>query len=365
MAQGRGGAQVGIKDDTQYKFFGGNSKEYEKSTRVKTRAVATALKDYISGADNVIFAGHKNADYDCFGAAMGLQRAVRELGKTPYIIYNPNSPAIEKLYKDISLIPEYKGMFIDVQTALDKMTKSSLVIILDTHRPTMLESDEIVNSASKVVLIDHHRRSTEFINNCSLIYHEPYASSTCEMVTEILQYMSIGSAITVEEAECLYTGILLDTKNFLVKTGVRTFEAASYLRRLGLNTFDVKKLFNVGKEEYDQRAEIVRTAIEVVPNFAVAYTYDTFPNIRVIASQAADEMLNINSVKASFVVYTDEGRTCVSARAFGDVNVHLIMEALGGGGHAAVAGVQRDDVMVDEMIKLLKGAIEEYLEANK
>lgn len=365
MAQGRGGDQVGLKDDTQYKFFGGKSKEYEKSTRVKTRAVATALKDYILGADNVIFAGHKNADYDCFGAAMGLQRAVRELGKTPYIIHNPNSPAIEKLYSELTEVPEYKGMFVDVQAALEKMTELTLVIVLDTHRPIMLETEEIVNRASKVVLIDHHRRSTEFINNCSLIYHEPYASSTCEMVTEILQYMSIGSAVTAGEAECLYTGILLDTKNFLVKTGVRTFEAASYLRRLGLNTFDVKKLFNVDKDEYDRRAEIIRTAIEVVPNFAVAYTYDEFPNIRVIAAQAADEMLNINSVKASFVVYSDEGRTCVSARALNDVNVHLIMEALGGGGHATVAGVQRDDVMLDEMIELLRGAITDYLEANK
>ena len=364
MAQGRGGDQVGLKDNNQYKFYGGKNREYEKSTRVKTRAVASALTDYIKNSDKVIFVGHKNADYDCFGAAMGLQRAVREFGKTPYILYDRQYLAVKKLYDELIKNPEYENMFITSDEAPEFLTKDTLVVVLDTHRPSMLQSQRLVEAASKVVLIDHHRRSTEFINNCSLIYHEPYASSTCEMVTEILQYMSIGSAVTATEAECLYTGILLDTKNFIVKTGVRTFEAASYLRRLGLNTVNVKKLFNVDKDEYDRRAEIVHTAVEVAPNYSIAYTEHSWPNIRVIASQAADEMLNINSVCASFVVYVDEGKTCVSARSVNDVNVHVIMEALGGGGHATVAGVQRSDVTVQQMIELLKEEINNYIKTK-
>ncbi len=361
MAQGRGGDQVGIKDDTQYHFYGAKTREYEKSTRVKTRAVAAALADYIKNSDKVIFVGHKNADYDCFGAAMGLQRAVRVFGKKPYIVYDAKYIAVKKLYEEVIKHSEYEDMFILPEDAQEIMTKNTLVVVLDTHRPNMLQSAETVKKAQKVVLIDHHRRSTDFISNCSLIYHEPYASSTCEMVTEILQYMSIGSAVSALEAECLYTGILLDTKNFIVKTGVRTFEAASYLRRLGLNTIDVKKLFNVDKADYDRRAEIVKTAVEVAPNYSVAYTRHSIPNIRVIASQAADEMLNINSVHASFVIFPDEGKTCVSARSVGNENVHLIMEALGGGGHATVAGVQRADVTIDEMKDMLKEAILNYI----
>ena len=366
MAQGRGGDQVGIKDDTQYSFYGGKTREYEKSTRVKTRAVAMALRDYFTGADSVIFVGHKNADYDCFGAAMGLQRAARTLGSKPYIIYDDSTAsAVAKLHGELAEMDEYRGMFISEDAALDLMTDLTLVVVLDTHRPTMLQSERVVERAAKVVLIDHHRRATEFINNCSLIYHEPYASSTCEMATEILQYMSLGSAVTAKEAECLYTGIVLDTKNFLIKTGVRTFEAASYLRRLGLNTFDVKKLFNVDKDEYDKRAEIVRTAFEIAPNIAIAHTSQNWQNIRVIASQAADDMLNINNIRASFVVYPDNGRTCVSARSLNGINVHVIMESLGGGGHSTVAGAQRSDVTIYQMIELIKKAVKDYLDREK
>lgn len=365
MAQGRGGDQVGINEDNKYSFFGSRNIEYEKNSRVKTRAVAEALKKYIINSDYVFLMGHKNPDYDCFGAAIGLQSAVRALGKVPYIVIGEHTESIRKLYKEISEMPEYRGMFIDEEEALQKRTDSSLVIVLDTHRPSMVQSIKLADRSKKVVLIDHHRRSTEFIANCSLIYQEPYASSTCEMVTEMIEYMSTASSITAKEVECLYTGILLDTKNFLVKTGVRTFEAASYLRRMGLNTFEVKKLFNVDKDEYDRRAEIVRTAVEAAPNFAVAYTENDWPNIRVIASQAADDLLNLNSIKASFVVFPDEGRTCISARALSDINVHTIMESLGGGGHATVAAAQLKDVSVSGAIDMLKKAIAEYLKTEK
>lgn len=366
LALGRGGDQVSVKDDTQYKFFGGKTREYEKGTRVKTRATALALKDFIRSSDKVIFMGHSGADYDCFGAAMGLQRAVRSLNKTPYIIYDNNSPAVNTLYDDLRGEPEYAKMFIDPNNALEILTDDTLVVILDTHRPSMLPCPQLAERAAKVMLIDHHRRSTEFLTHCSLVYHEPYASSVCEMATELLQYMDLGSALTTTEAELLYTGILMDTKNFILKTGVRTFDAASYLRRLGLNTVDVKKLFNINKEDYDRKVEIVMTAEEFVPDIAVAKSYKKFPNIKVIASQAADEMLNINNIRASIVVYpSDNGSVGISARSIGDVNVQVIMEMLGGGGHMTVAGAQIKDISIDGAVEEVKKAVKRYISENK
>ena len=365
MALGRGGDQVCIKDDTQYKFYGSKARDYEKSTRVKTRAFAAALKDFIKNSDKVFFMGHSGADYDCFGAAIGLQRAVRTLNVKPYVVYDNNSPAISTLYNELKAMPEYKGMFISGEEALEYLTTDSLVVILDTHRPTMLPCPLLTERAAKVVLIDHHRRSTDFINPCSLIYHEPYASSTCEMATELLEYMNVGSSLTTLEAECLYTGILMDTKNFIVKTGVRTFEAASYLRRLGLNTADTKKLFNVSKEDYDHRADIVKTAQVIAPQIAVARSYEKVPNIRVIASQAADEMLNIADIHASIVVYPLENFVGISARSLGDINVQLIMEYLGGGGHSTVAGAQVKDKSIDAVVGDVTDAVSEYLSNNE
>lgn len=360
MALGRGGDQVSIKDDTQYRFYGSTARDYEKSTRVKTRAFAVALKDFISNSDKVIFMGHAGADYDCFGAAVGLQRAVRSLGKQPYIIVDNNSPAIKAMYDELYAIEEYQDMFIDGDRALELLTAATLVVVLDTHRPSMLPCLELTKRASKVILIDHHRRSTDFLTPCSLIYHEPYASSTCEMATELLEYMDLGNLLTTAEAECLYTGILMDTKNFIVKTGVRTFEAASYLRRLGLNTVDIKKLFNVSKEDYIYRSDIVRTAEVIAPHIAVAKSYDKIPNIRVIASQASDDMLNIADIHASIVAYRLDGTVGISARSLGNINVQLIMEKLGGGGHSTVAGAQIQDKNIDDVIEDIKEAVADY-----
>lgn len=365
MALGRGGDQVSIKDDIQYKFYGSKARDYEKSTRVKTRAIAVALKDFIKNSDKVIFMGHSGADYDCFGAAVGLQRAVRALGKQPYIVYDNNSPAVKKMYNSLRLMDEYKGMFVLNETAEELLTSDTLVVILDTHRPSMLPCPELAEKASKLVLVDHHRRSTDFINPCSLIYHEPYASSTCEMATELLEYMNLGNSLTTVEAECLYTGILMDTKNFIVKTGVRTFEAASYLRRLGLNTADVKKLFNVNKEDYDHRADIVKTSRVIASQIAVAVSYEAFPNMRVVASQAADEMLNIGDIRASIVVYPQDDGVGISARSIGDVNVQVIMEYLGGGGHSTVAGAQVKENNVDLVVEKVEKAVIDYLINNE
>lgn len=361
MALGRGGDQVSIKDDTQYKFYGSKARDYEKSTRVKTRAFAVALKDFMRNSDKVIFMGHAGADYDSFGAAIGLQRAVRTLGKKPYIVYDNNSPAIKLLYDELKVISEYKGMFISPDDSLEILTDNTLVVVLDTHRPSMLPCPALTEKASKVVLIDHHRRSTEFLSHCSLMYHEPYASSTCEMSTELLEYMDFGSSLTNVEAECLYTGILMDTKNFMLKTGVRTFEAASYLRRLGLNTTDIKKLFNVKKDDYDHRAEIIRTMYTVVPHIAVAKCYNKYQNMRVIASQAADEMLNIGDTQASIVLYPQDNGVGISARSLGDINVQIIMEYLGGGGHSTVAGAYVKDKTIDTVYNETVEAVNKYI----
>ncbi len=361
LALGRGGGQVCIKYDTEFKFFGGKSVEYERSTKVKARSVATALSDLIKNSDNVIFAGHKVADFDCFGAAVGLQRAVRQFGSVPYIIHERISPAVENMYNELKNVSEYNGMFIDENEVLEVITSDTLLIVLDTHRPSMLPSQKLLERVGKVVVIDHHRRSTEFITPCSLIYHEPYASSTCEMVTELLEYMNISNAITKLEAQCLYTGIIMDTKNFMLKTGVRTFEAASYLRKLGLDTVAVKRMFSSALDDYVYKAEIVGSSEFIADEIAVSKTNKTHSNMRIIAAQAADDMLNLEKIKASVVVFPSDDGVGFCARSIGAVNVQLIMEKLGGGGHMTVAGATISDMSIDDGVAAAKAAVLEYL----
>lgn len=361
MSQGRGGDQVCIKTIDSFKFYGGKNKEYEKSNRVKTRSVAGALKEFLKNADNVFLMGHSNADYDCFGAAMGLQRAAKEMGAVPYIVTDNNSPAVKPMMEVLTREEEYDGLFINRESAIEKITEKSVLIILDTHRPQMLPCPQLTQYTNKIVVIDHHRRSMDFVNPCALLYHEPYASSTCEMVTELIDYMDLGTKLTRLEVECLYTGIVMDTKNFLVKTGVRTFEAASVLRKLGLNTLDVKKLFNVNKTDYDKKVEIVKTAIEIYPGISLAEAFESYSNIRVIASQAADEMLNIDENKASIVIYPTDGGYGVCARSIGDTNVQLIMEELGGGGHASVAGAHLKTKDAEYARRQIKDAVLRYI----
>ncbi|HAL63034.1 MAG TPA: phosphoesterase [Clostridiales bacterium] len=363
MALGRGGDQAAIKDSSQYSFFGGIAKDYEKSTRVKTRAFSVALRDFILNSDKVIFMGHQGLDYDAFGAALGLQRAVRVLDKVPYIIVD-HSPAIKPLKDEAEKIEEYAGLMISPEEAAGIITMNTLLVILDTHRPSMLPNADLLNKTTKVVLIDHHRRSTDFISSTSLIYHEPYASSSCEMATEILQYIDSDKKLTPFEAKALYVGILMDTKNFTVKTGVRTFESASYLRRYGLNTSEVRKLFNTDKDNYARRAHIVENSVSVCDNMLVSVCRENYPNMRVISSQAADEMLNISGISGAFVLYKSEGDICLSARSLGDVNVQIIAEKLGGGGHATVAGAQLKTKDFDEAFTLLENAITEYIKEN-
>lgn len=360
MALGRGGDQTAIKDMSQYNFYGGIAKDYEKSTRVKTRAFSVAFKEFIQNSDNVIFMAHQNLDYDAFGAAIGLQRAVRLLNKTPYIVVD-NSPAISNLYDEAEKIEEYKNLFVTTENAEDVITENSLLVILDTHRPSLLPNENLLSKTNNIVLIDHHRRSTDFISNTALVYHEPYASSTCEIATEILQYIDTDKKFLPFEAKALYAGILMDTKNFSIKTGVRTFESASYLRRYGLNTTEVRRLFNSDKDDYIHRSEIIKNSEVIADKMLVSACKTTYPNMRVISSQAADEMLNLSGITAAFVLYPSENEICLSARSLGDINVQLIAEKLGGGGHATIAGAQFKSKNIDEVLTLLKDSINEYI----
>lgn len=360
IALGRGGDQAAVKDPSQYNFYGGIAKDYERSTRVKTRSFAVALKDFIANSDKVIFMGHSGLDYDSFGAAIGLQRAVRTLGKEPYIVFD-HSPAVKKLADETVKFDEYRGMLISPEMADGIITMNTLLVVLDTHRPSLLPDPGLLEKTTKVVVIDHHRRSTEFISNVSLIYHEPYASSACEMATEILQYIDDNKNMNSFEAKALYMGMLMDTKNFSVKTGVRTFEAASYLRRYGLNTSEVRSLFGVDKQEYILRAEIIKNSRSIGDNILVGVCEKEYPNLKVVSSQAADEMLNLNGTTAAFVIYPMDGQMCVSARSLGGINVQLITEKLGGGGHATVAGAQLETNDANKALTMLSSAIEEYL----
>ena len=364
MAQGRGGDQAAIKDETQFKFYGGKTREYEKSTRVKTRAFASAFRDFIKNSDKVVFMGHANSDFDCFGAAIGLSRAARDCGKNAFIVYD-NSPAVSGLVEEMRTRPEYSNMLISGEYAREIITKDTLLVILDTHRPSMLPEPRLLDSTEKIVLIDHHRRSTEFLPHVSLLYHEPYASSTCEMATEILQYIDDKHTVSPFEVKALYVGILMDTKNFIMKTGVRTFEAASYLRRYGLDPVEVKKLFTMDQADYMHKLKIMETFEVYNENIAIAYTKEKYQNMRVVSSQAADDMLGIKGIRAAFVVYQLDAEAYVSARSFGDVNVQIICEKLGGGGHMTVAGAQMKGIDVDAARLELKAAISEYIEENK
>lgn len=364
MAQGRGGDQAVIKDGSQFSFYGGKSRDYEKSTRVKTRTFANAFKDIIKKSDSVFFMGHSNADYDCFGAAVGLSRACCGLGKKAYIVCD-NAPAIEPLAAEMRELPEYAGMMISGEYAAEIITAESLLVILDTHRPSMLPAERLLSLTDKIVLIDHHRRSTEFLPHTSLMYHEPYASSTCEMATEIMQYIDDKRTISPFEAKALYIGILMDTKNFMVKTGVRTFEAASFLRRYGLDTVEIKKFFAMDRADYLHKLKIMETFEVYADNIAIAHTNDKYANMRVVSSVACDDLLNIKGIRAAFVVYSVDNDAYISARSFGDVNVQLICEKLSGGGHMTVAGAQMKGMSVEAARLELKAAVAEYIQDTK
>ncbi len=363
MALGRGGDQAVIKDENQFKFYGGKTKEHEKSTRVKSRVIAEALRQLIMSAEKVVIVGHKNPDLDSIGASVGLSRGIKNRNKPVKIICGAHNSSVDGVLEAAKAEEGYDGMFITAEEANEYVDKNSVVIVVDTHRPVLMENSDILEKAGDVVLIDHHRRSTDFITGCSLVYHEPYASSTSELVTELLQYMDNKVSLTKSEAEALYAGICMDTKNFTFKTGVRTFDAASFLRKHGVDTVRVKKMFQVDMAHYNNRAQIVANARFVHEGIVMAICERFINDTNLVAAQAADELLKIEDVEASFVVAKDENNTIVvSGRSWGGINVQVILEKIGGGGHMTVAGAQLKDIALSEVSSKLESALEEYLE---
>lgn len=366
MALGRGGDQAAVKDSDGYSFYGGVSKSVEKQSKVRTRMVAQAMIELVKTADKCFIMGHRFSDLDAIGAGIGMASIIdalqKDTEKTVNIVVDESATLAQPL---IDSYRETKNVdwFIPPDEALDTMTDNSLLIILDTHSPEVIESKAVYNAAQTVVIIDHHRMNVKRIQNAVIFFHEPYASSTCEMVTELAPYMH-ETAIARPEAEALLSGIMLDTKSFVLKTGARTFEAAAYLRRRGADTIEVKRFFSGSLQTYIEKSQLVSSA-DLYGDCAISCTDEDIDGIRVIASQAADEMLNINGISASFVIFITGSQVNISARSFGKVNVQLIMEKLGGGGHMTMAAAQFEDASLDEVEEKLKAAIDEFREEQQ
>ncbi|MBQ4153484.1 MAG: DHH family phosphoesterase [Oscillospiraceae bacterium] len=360
MALGRGGDQAAIKSDNGFEFYGGISKGIEKRTKVKSRIIASALAELVETSDHVILMGHRFGDLDSLGSAIALGMAIRQMGKHSVVCVDRE----KNLAKDLIQREEENGFldfFLPEQDALELMTDRTLVIILDTHNPNIIESLEIYQNAKTVVVIDHHRKMVNHIDNAVIFYHEPFASSASEMVTELIQYLRDDIKLSKSQAEALLAGIMLDTKNFVLKTGVRTFEAAAFLRRMGADTVGVRQLFSSTMESYQQKTRLVSTA-EIYKNCAIAISDFSSENLRIAAPQAADEMLGISGVEASFALYELGGCIHFSARSMGQINVQVIMEQLGGGGHLTMAGAQLKDTDMEKARQLLLEAIDRYRE---
>ena len=361
---GRGGDQAVIRQNGKYLFFGGKVEEVEKRTKVKARIVAHALEELIKENDKIMIMGHTNPDIDAIGSALGIYRIAKTLGKDARIVANVETPSIKDLYESIK--DQYQEVFISSETALAQVDSGTLVVVVDTHKKTYVGSPELLTKTNKIVVIDHHRRSADFIDNSILTFQEVYASSAAELVTEIIQYTQNEVELSEVEAEALYAGIMMDTKNFTFKTGVRTFEAAAYLRRCGVDIIKVKKWFQSDLESYNTISEIVRKA-EIVRDSIGISIYDVQEKeTSLICAKAADELLTIGNITASFVLgLMEDGKVCISGRSIGDVNVQMILEKLGGGGHITLAGAQLENVTIDEAKQELISKINEYFEEKE
>ncbi|CAI3620158.1 DHH family phosphoesterase [Clostridium neonatale] len=358
LALGRGGDQAVVKNKNDIKFFGGNSKELEKRTKVKTRVIARALSELIYESSKIYIIGHKNPDMDCFGASIGLASIIKQMGKSCNIILNRDINAIEYYLNKLANQEKYNELFISSEEAKNNMDDRTLVIILDVHNKSYILDLSLVEKANRKVIIDHHRRSPDMIEHDILNYIEVYASSTSEMITEIIQYMVEKPKLTRLEAEGLLAGIYMDTKGFSFKTGVRTFEAASFLKSLGADMIEIKKMFTDDLDDYLLIAETIKDA-EVKDNIAIAVAP---PNIdTVIIAKAADELLNISGICVSFVIGKVNEDIYISGRSLGDINVQIVLEALGGGGHMNIAGAKVENMSVNEVINQLEESIQKYL----
>lgn len=367
LALGRGGDQAVIKTPESVTYYGGKSQQVEKNTRVKARVKAHALREIITSKDMVLVMGHRMPDADSFGAVVGIYRIAQTLGRKVHIVLNEITPAIQPMVDLFKNNPEYEeDMIIGNQQAIEAANSNAVLVVVDVNKPTLTECPELLRFCKSVVVLDHHRQGTETIENATLSYVEPYASSACEMVSEILQYTYDNIKIHPEEADCMYSGIMIDTNNFVTKTGVRTFEAAAFLRRNGADVTRVRKLFREDALEYKAKADAVSQAEIYKQSFAISIcSAEDLPSPTVIGAQAANELLNIKGIKASFVLTDYQGKIYVSARSIDEVNVQIIMERMGGGGHMNIAACQMEGVGIIEAIGALKQTIDSMLENHE
>ena len=360
MALSRGGDQAVVKDQMNFEFYGGRAKTTEKRTKVKSRVMANALGDLMDDTEHVYVMGHKYADMDTLGAAAGICAIARKRGKTARIVLDMENNSVGPMLRKLRALPEYKDVFIGGGDAFLRVQPDTLLVVVDTNRPESVESEPLLESCNRVAVIDHHRRGSSYIEKMALNFHEPYASSASELVTELLGYLLETGDLLKTEAEALLAGIVLDTKNFTNRTGGRTFEAAAYLRRAGADTQDVQRMFQSDLESMIDRYAIIRRAVLYREDLAIAAIDE--PCERVTAAKAADELLTLSGVQASFVFYPKDDGVYISARSLGEVNVQVIVEALGGGGNSTSAGGQLPGVTVEQVCQKLQEAIDKYYE---
>ncbi len=361
MALSRGGDQAVVKNRLDFTFFGGRAKEADRRSKVRSRVTASSLMELIGQSSQVFIMGHRNADLDAVGAAMGIACMCRKKGKRFYIVIDKENNAAKQLLEEIYPIPEYAGAFISGEDALLQADNRSTLVVVDTNRPDQVESRPLLDAMSRVCVVDHHRRAADYIEPVVVNLHEPYASSASELVTELLQYAVEKGDVLPIESKSLLAGIFLDTKSFNVRTGERTFEAAAVLRRMGADTVEVKKLLQNDFQETMAKYQIIKSARLYRREIAIAAL--NTGTTRVLAAQAADEMLNISGITASFVLYPDGDRVYVSARSIGDANVQMILEPLGGGGNTATAGAQVENATIKDVLDALIASIDKYYEA--
>ena len=362
---GRGGDQAVIRENDIYKFFGGRVEEVEKRTKVKARVVAHALENLIKESSKVMVMGHTNGDMDSIGSCMGIYRLAKTLGTNAYIVCSDDSPSIKSFRQEIDKDPEYEDVIINKDVAIENVDEDTLLVVVDTHKVNYVDSPELLEKVPKIVVIDHHRRSTNFIENATLMFQEVYASSAAELVTELLQYVEANVKLKTTEAESLYAGIMMDTKNFTFKTGVRTFEAAAYLRKCGVDIIRVKKWFQSDLASFNTIADIVKKAQIIESGIAIS-TYDEITkDASLTCAKAADELLTISNITASFVLGNTGEKICISGRSIGDINVQVILEKLGGGGHITLAGAQVEGMTMEETKQELINRINEYFSEVK
>lgn len=364
MALSRGGDQVVISRNAGFEFFGGYARISDNRAKIRSRVLAASFSELLDSVDKVVAMGHQTGDMDSLGACVGIIKIAKSRGKKAFIVTDPATNLADSLYERLTMSKDFDGVFLSKEDALLTVDLNTLVVVVDTHRPGYTEMPELIKFAGKLAVIDHHRKAADYISDTDFFYHEPYASSTCEMITEIVEYLGDVS-LSVLEADALLAGIYLDTKNFSVKTGTCTFEAAAYLKQMGASIMNVKLMFQTNVSTYKLKAEIIRKTEMYRTCYAIAVCdFVSDGNLKLASSQAADEMLNIEGAQATFTVYPLGNGCGISSRSFGNVNVQLIMEKLGGGGHQSMAGTQIKDCNIKEAYIKLTNAIDSYIEGQ-